>query len=96
MVDADREKISKSKQGQGGYEKPQTSEAYVKKWGADIVRLWVSSQDFRNDIIVSEERIAKVARNLPRHPQRAALPALEPLRFRSGETFRAGRQAHRP
>ncbi|HUA68175.1 MAG TPA: isoleucine--tRNA ligase, partial [Candidatus Saccharimonadales bacterium] len=61
MVDADREKISKSKQHQGGYEKPQTSEAYVKKWGADIVRLWVSSQDFRNDIIVSEERIAKVA-----------------------------------
>jgi len=61
MVDADREKISKSKQHQGGYEKPQTSEAYVKKWGADIVRFWVSSQDFRNDIIVSEERIAKVA-----------------------------------
>lgn len=61
MVDADREKISKSKQGQGGYEKPQTAEAYVRKWGADIVRLWVCSQDFRNDIIVSEERIAKVA-----------------------------------
>jgi isoleucyl-tRNA synthetase len=61
MVDGDREKISKSKQHQGGYEKPQTSEAYIKKWGADIVRLWVSSQDFRNDIIVSEERIAKVA-----------------------------------
>jgi isoleucyl-tRNA synthetase len=61
MVDADREKISKSKQGQGGYEKPQTSETYVKKWGADIVRLWVASQDFRNDIIVSEERISKVA-----------------------------------
>jgi len=59
MVDADREKISKSKQS--GYEKPQTSEAYVKKWGADIVRLWVASQDFRNDIIVSEERIGKVA-----------------------------------
>jgi isoleucyl-tRNA synthetase len=61
MVDADREKISKSKQGQGGYEKPQTSEAYIKKWGADIIRLWVTSQDFRNDIIVSEERIATVA-----------------------------------
>jgi len=58
MVDADREKISKSKQG--GYEKPQTAEAYVKKWGADVVRLWVSSQDFRNDIVVSEERINKV------------------------------------
>jgi len=61
MVDADREKISKSKQGQVGYEKPQTSDTYVKKYGADIVRLWVSSQDFRNDIIVSEERISKVA-----------------------------------
>ncbi len=60
MVDADREKISKSKQGQGGYEKPQTSEAYVKKYGADVVRLWVASQDYRNDIIVSEERISKV------------------------------------
>jgi isoleucyl-tRNA synthetase len=60
MVDADREKISKSKQGQGAYEKPQTSEAYIKKYGADVVRLWVASQDFRSDITVSEERIAKV------------------------------------
>jgi isoleucyl-tRNA synthetase len=60
MVDADREKISKSKQGQGGYEKPQTSEAYVKEYGADILRLWVASQDVRNDIIVSRERINKV------------------------------------
>jgi isoleucyl-tRNA synthetase len=60
MVDADREKISKSKQGQGGYEKPQTAEAYVKKWGADVVRLWVASQDFRNDVVVSEERVNKV------------------------------------
>src|SRR5206468_6437474 len=59
MVDADREKISKSKQG--GYEKPQTAETYVNKWGADILRLWVASQDFRNDIIVSEERIKTVA-----------------------------------
>jgi len=58
VVDADREKISKSKQG--GYEKPQTSEAYVKKYGADVVRLWVASQDYRSDIVVSEERINKV------------------------------------
>jgi len=33
----------------------------VKKWGADVVRLWVASQDFRSDIIVSEERISKVS-----------------------------------
>jgi isoleucyl-tRNA synthetase len=58
MVDADREKISKSKQA--GYAKPQTAEAYVSKYGADVVRLWVASQDYRNDIIVSDERINKV------------------------------------
>ncbi len=61
IVDADREKISKSKQGQGGYEKPQTSEAYVKRYGADVVRLWVASQDYRNDVVVSDERITKVS-----------------------------------
>jgi len=60
MVDADREKISKSKQGQGGYIKPQTSEFYIKTYGADVIRLWVASQDFRNDIVVSDERISKV------------------------------------
>ncbi|MGI8964729.1 MAG: class I tRNA ligase family protein, partial [Limisphaerales bacterium] len=59
MVDADKEKISKSKQI--NYEKPQTADSYVKKYGADIVRLWVASQDYRNDIVVSEERINKVS-----------------------------------
>ena len=67
-------KISKSKQGQGGYEKPQTSEAYVKKWGADVVRLWVASQDYRNDIVVSEKRIEKVSETLSHYPQFTALP----------------------
>ncbi len=61
MVDAEREKISKSKQGQGTYEKPQTAEAYISKYGADVVRLWVASQDYRSDIVVSDERINKVA-----------------------------------
>jgi isoleucyl-tRNA synthetase len=32
----------------------------VNKYGADVVRLWVASQDYRNDIEVSEERINKV------------------------------------
>ncbi|HEY3856013.1 MAG TPA: isoleucine--tRNA ligase [Verrucomicrobiae bacterium] len=59
MVDADREKISKSKQGQ--YEKPQTATAYVSRFGADVIRLWVASQDYRGDIVVSDERINKVA-----------------------------------
>ena len=60
MVDEDREKISKSRQGEGGYLKPQTAERYVKDYGADVVRLWVSSQDYRSDIVVSEGRLKKV------------------------------------
>ena len=60
MVDEDREKISKSKQGQSAYEKPQTSDSYVQKYGVDVVRLWVASQDYRNDVIVSEKRLDKV------------------------------------
>jgi isoleucyl-tRNA synthetase len=61
MVDEDREKISKSKQGQGAYTKPQTAEAYIKAHGADVIRLWVASQDYRSDIVVSEERLKKVS-----------------------------------
>jgi isoleucyl-tRNA synthetase len=61
MVDEDREKISKSKQGQGVYLKPQTAEQYIKDYGADVVRLWVASQDYRNDIVVSVERLKKVS-----------------------------------
>ncbi len=60
MVDEDREKISKSKQGQGGYVKPQTADRYIQEYGADVIRLWVASQDYRNDIVVSEERLKKV------------------------------------
>jgi isoleucyl-tRNA synthetase len=60
MVDEDREKISKSKQGAGGYSKPQTADRYIKDYGADVLRLWVASQDYRNDIVVSEERLKKV------------------------------------
>lgn len=60
MVDEDREKISKSKQGQGGYQKPQTADRYVQDYGADVIRLWVASQDYRSDIVVSEERLKKV------------------------------------
>ncbi len=60
MVDEDREKISKSKQGAGGYQKPQTADRYIKDYGADVLRLWVASQDYRSDIVVSEERLKKV------------------------------------
>jgi isoleucyl-tRNA synthetase len=56
IVDQERNKISKS----STYEKPQTSDAYVGEYGADVIRLWISSQDFRNDIPVSKEILSHV------------------------------------
>jgi isoleucyl-tRNA synthetase len=56
IVDQERNKISKS----STYEKPQTSDAYIGDYGADVVRLWISSQDFRNDIPISKEILSHV------------------------------------
>jgi isoleucyl-tRNA synthetase len=56
IVDEDRKKISKS----STYEKPQTSDAYIGKLGADVVRLWIASQDFRDDIPISDEILSHV------------------------------------
>jgi isoleucyl-tRNA synthetase len=56
IVDQDGRKISKS----GAYKKPQTADIYVGQYGADVVRLWISSQDFRNDIPVSEEILSHI------------------------------------
>jgi isoleucyl-tRNA synthetase len=56
IVDEDRKKISKS----STYEKPQTSDAYVSEYGADVIRLWICSQDFRNDIPISKEILSHV------------------------------------
>jgi isoleucyl-tRNA synthetase len=56
IVDQERNKISKS----NTYEKPQTSDAYIGKLGADVVRLWIASQDFRDDIPISDEILSHV------------------------------------
>ena len=56
IVDHERNKISKS----SSYEKPQTSDAYVAEYGADVLRLWIASQDFRDDIPVSKEILSHV------------------------------------
>jgi len=56
IVDQERNKISKS----STYEKPQTSDAYIGEYGADVIRLWISSQDFRDDIPISKEILSHV------------------------------------
>lgn len=54
VVDEDtRRKISKS--AQGGYAKPTDAAHYVKRYGADLVRLWVSSVKCTEDVPFSEE-----------------------------------------
>lgn len=44
-----RQKISKSDG------KPQTADGYVSKYGADIVRLWIASENYQNDIPLSDK-----------------------------------------
>ncbi len=56
IVDEQRKKISKSSDG-----KPQTSDIYVGKWGADVVRLWISSVDYQNDVPVSDSILSHVS-----------------------------------
>ncbi|MDR3274340.1 MAG: isoleucine--tRNA ligase [Puniceicoccales bacterium] len=48
VVDEDKKKVSKSDS------KPQTADDYVNRFGADVVRLWVASEDFRTDITISD------------------------------------------
>ena len=50
VVNEKRQKISKSDNSG----KPQTADDYVKKYGADIVRLWVASENYQSDIPISD------------------------------------------
>jgi isoleucyl-tRNA synthetase len=54
IVDDAGEKQSKSRGAK-------SSTAWVDDFGADVLRLWVASQDYRGDIVLSEGRVAKVA-----------------------------------
>ena len=56
IVDKNRQKISKS----STYQKPQTADAYIAQHGADVIRLWIASQDFRDDIPVDDEILKNV------------------------------------
>jgi isoleucyl-tRNA synthetase len=38
-----------------------SSTVWVNDFGADILRLWVASQDYRGDVVLSESRVQKVA-----------------------------------
>ena len=56
VVDKDGKKISKS----SSYQKPMDAGHFVGKYGADIVRLWVASVDYQNEVPFSEESFARL------------------------------------
>ena len=60
VVDTDtRKKISKS--AQGTYAKPTDAQHFVEKYGADILRLWVSSVLYTDEVPFSEEAFTRLA-----------------------------------
>ena len=56
VVDVDGQKISKS----SSYAKPMDAGHFVGKHGADIVRLWVSSVNYTDDVPFSEEMFTRL------------------------------------
>jgi isoleucyl-tRNA synthetase len=56
VVNGEGKKISKSDG------KPQTADSFVTKYGADVLRLWVCSEDFRRDIPLSDEILEQAVR----------------------------------
>ena len=58
VVDQDRKKLSKSNEG---YQKPVDLMSLVNEHGADVLRLWVASQDYQDDIPFSHDILARVA-----------------------------------
>jgi isoleucyl-tRNA synthetase len=54
VVDEQKKKISKSDG------KPQTADSYVEKLGADVLRLWIFSEDYKNDISISDSILSHV------------------------------------
>src|SRR5204863_74796 len=56
VVDLDGKKISKS----GTYDKPMDAGHFVKRHGADLIRLWASSINFGDDVPFSEEMFTRL------------------------------------
>ncbi len=59
VVDKDKKKLSKSEAEKAG--KPIDAAHFYNKYGADIVRLWVSSVDWQNEVPFGEDLFKQVA-----------------------------------
>lgn len=58
VVNQDRSKLSKS--AAGTYQKPTNAKYFYEKYGADIVRLWVSSVDWQNEVPFGEDLFKQI------------------------------------
>ena len=67
VVDTSGKKISKSDQGAAGKSaKPMTADHYYNTYGADMVRLWVASVDYQNEVPFSEDLFKQNSENYRR------------------------------
>ncbi|MBL9177824.1 MAG: isoleucine--tRNA ligase [Verrucomicrobiaceae bacterium] len=66
VVDTSGKKISKSDQGAGKNAKPMTADHYYNTYGADMVRLWVASVDYQNEVPFSEDLFKQNGENYRR------------------------------
>ena len=66
VVDTSGKKISKSDQGAGKSSKPMTADHYYNTYGADMVRLWVASVDYQNEVPFSEDLFKQNSENYRR------------------------------
>lgn len=57
IVGQDGKKISKSDG------KPQTADSYIQKYGVDVIRLWLASEEFRKDIPISTEILENISKS---------------------------------
>ena len=81
-VDGEGKKMSKSK---GNVVAPQKVSNTL---GAEILRLWVAATDYSGELVDLRRDPEARRRELPPHPQHAALPARQHVRLRSGAATR--------
>ena len=85
VVDEQGRKMSKSL---GNVVSPQQ---VIKESGAEVLRLWVSMVDYRDEVRLGKEVLSRARRGVPEDPQHVPVPAVEPLRLRPGPTVPGGR-----
>ena len=56
----------------------------IKESGAEIIRLWVAMVDYREEVRLGKQILARYGRSVSEDPEYAAVPRVESLRFRSG------------